>query len=150
MAKLSSDTAQGMGPDAFNEYYKQKMQERLASDASAYGQMPVQDLSGPIEEGVVGSGKATSEQLQAARTPAGQQPPAANTTAQLAGALTTAGAATAQPELVAAGLALQTAGMIQQGKTNQENAKYVAEVNKINARQNAIDKMSQIGQGLRA
>jgi hypothetical protein len=147
MAKLSSGTAQGMGPDAFNEYYRQKMQERLASDASAYGQQPVQDLSGPTPESVigVGAGKVTPEQFQAA-----QAPVAGNDKAALAGALTTTGMATAQPELVAAGLALQTAGMIQQGKTNQANAKYTAEVNKINARQNAIDKMSQIGQGLRA
>jgi hypothetical protein len=109
--------------------------------------MPVQDLSGPTPESVigVGAGKVTPEQFKAARAD-----PAENDKAKLANTLTTTGMATAQPELVAAGLALQTAGMIQQGKTNQESAKYVAEVNKINARQNAIDKMSQIGQGLRA
>jgi len=68
-----------------------------------------------------------------------------------AGSLTTAaGAASMNPQIAAAGLALQAMGQIQQAKQANRNAKYTAKVNQVKARQDAIDRMSQIGQNLRA
>lgn len=143
MAKLSSGTAQGMTPTAFNDYYKQKYNERMASDASAYLGEP-EDLSGPIDQGVVASGQAKQQDLTQ------NLPEGGGMASKAGGVATTAGMATGQPELVAAGLALQTMGQIQQAKQAQRNARYTAEVNRINARQDAINRMSQIGQSLKA
>lgn len=68
-----------------------------------------------------------------------------------AGSLTTAaGTASLNPSVAAAGLALQAMGQIQQAKQANRNAKYTAKVNQVKARQDAIDRMSQIGQNLRA
>lgn len=55
----------------------------------------------------------------------------------------------ANPYVAGAGLALQTASMIQQSKQNQQNARYTAELNKAKANQDALDKLSNIGQNLR-
>lgn len=68
----------------------------------------------------------------------------------IGGKATQIGAVSGQPELMAAGLALQTMGGIQDRAQNQRNAQYQAEVAKINARQNAINRMAQIGAGLKA
>jgi hypothetical protein len=54
------------------------------------------------------------------------------------------------PFAMGAGLALQTASSIKKGQNQREQQKYLAEVDRVTARQNAINKMAQIGQGLKA
>ena len=106
--------------------------------------MPDEDLSGPLGEGVVASKQISPEQMTVSPS---QNP---STASNLGGKATSVGAMTGQPELMAAGLALQTMGGIQDRAQNQRNAQYQAEVAKINARQNAINRMAQIGAGLKA
>jgi len=55
----------------------------------------------------------------------------------------------ASPYLMGAGLGLQAIGMVQQGKQADRDAKYRAEVQKANARQAALDKLTQVGQSLK-
>lgn len=54
------------------------------------------------------------------------------------------------PYAMGAGLALQTASSIKKGQNQRAQQKYLAEVERVNARQNAINKMAEIGQGLKA
>lgn len=49
-----------------------------------------------------------------------------------------------------AGLALQTINTINKRKQQQEQNKYLAELQKVQARQEALNKLAQIGQNLRA
>ena len=67
----------------------------------------------------------------------------------LGGGLSTMGMATANPALVAGGLALSTAGAIKKGQNDRAQLQYQAEVQKLQDRQDAINRMAQIGQGLR-
>lgn len=55
----------------------------------------------------------------------------------------------ASPYLLGAGLGLQAIGMVQQGKQADRDAKYRAEVQKANARQAALDRLTQVGQSLK-
>ena len=131
---------------AYNEHFQKKLaQEAWDKEKLGYGNTGgVEDLSGEMQPGVVASGAATPAQMQ-------QNTPAPTSElSQLGSLATTGGAATANPYIAGAGLALQTAGMIQQAKQNQRNAQYTAEVNRVNARQQAINNMAQIGQGLKA
>jgi hypothetical protein len=68
----------------------------------------------------------------------------------LGGGLTTAGMATANPILTGAGLALSTAGAIKQGQNQRAQQRYQAELQKLQSRQDAINRLAQIGQGLKA
>jgi hypothetical protein len=68
----------------------------------------------------------------------------------LGGGLTTMGAATANPWLMGAGLALSTAGSIKQGQNQRAQQRYQAEIKKLQDRQDAINRLAQIGQGLKA
>jgi hypothetical protein len=79
-----------------------------------------------------------------------QAPAGSGGLSSIAGMATAGGMATANPALAGAGLALQTMGKIQEQKAAQRNATYQAEVAKINARQDAINRMAQIGAGLKA
>jgi hypothetical protein len=54
------------------------------------------------------------------------------------------------PSMKAAGLGLKTLQAVNQAKQQQRMNKYNAEVARIQARQDAINKMAQIGQGLKA
>lgn len=67
----------------------------------------------------------------------------------LGSGLSTMGAATMNPWLVGGGLALSTAGAIKKGQNDRAQAQYQAEVQKLQDRQDAINRMAQIGQGLR-
>jgi len=58
--------------------------------------------------------------------------------------------ASGHPAAMGAGLGLAAANAIVQGRNQRAQDKYKAEVEKINKRQEAINKMAQIGQGLRA
>jgi hypothetical protein len=64
--------------------------------------------------------------------------------------MTTAGMSTANPYLIGAGLGVQSLSAIQKGKNARAKQEYEAEVQKYNARQQAIARMTQIGQGLKA
>ena len=58
--------------------------------------------------------------------------------------------ASGHPAAMGAGLGLAAANAIVQGRNKRAQERYDAEVKKINARQEAINKMAQLGQGLRA
>ena len=64
--------------------------------------------------------------------------------------MTSAGMMSANPYLVGAGLGVTALSSIQKGKNQREQNRYLAEVQKYNAKQSAIEKMAQIGQGLKA
>lgn len=64
--------------------------------------------------------------------------------------LTSAGMMSAQPWLVGAGLGVSALSSIQKGKNQREQNRYLAEMEKYTARQEAISKMAQIGAGLKA
>lgn len=103
----------------------------------------LEGLDTKANPGVSGEGKAG---VDAAKTLAS----GGNVADAGANALTTYGMATANPYAVGAGLALQTASSIKKGQNQRQQQKYLAEVEKVNARQNAINKMAQIGQSLKA
>ena len=54
------------------------------------------------------------------------------------------------PKAMAAGLALQTLNQVSKQKQQNEQNKYVAEVQRVKARQDAIDRLASIGQNLKA
>jgi len=58
--------------------------------------------------------------------------------------------ASGNPYAMAAGLGLSAANSIVKGRNERAQQRYEAELKKVNERQNAIAKMAQIGQGLRA
>lgn len=124
----------GYNPDPYNNPLPIMAEDSISNE----------DLSGQIGEGVVESGKISPQQMAVSPS---QNPSAASGIGSKAVA---AGAMTGQPELMAAGLALQTMGGIQDRAQQQRNASYQAEVAKINARQQAIARMAQIGAGLKA
>ena len=64
--------------------------------------------------------------------------------------MTSMGMATASPYLVGAGLSVQALSSIQKGKNQREQNKYLAKVQQYNQRQDAISKMAQLGQSLKA
>jgi hypothetical protein len=93
----------------------------------------VEDLSGEIEPGVVESGKTSQADLAAARAPQG------GGKLEKAGQLTTAaGAASANPYVAGAGIAMQGIGMIDSGKRQDEQAKIDAYNRKVMAERAAI------------
>jgi hypothetical protein len=53
------------------------------------------------------------------------------------------------PQMKALGLGLQAAGAIAQNTEQQRKNQYQAEVARIKARQDALDRLAQIGQGLK-
>lgn len=103
----------------------------------------VEDLSGDIQPGMVESGKMSQQQFDTAS----KQPGGAN---QAVGAGADALIMFGDPTMKAVGLGLKTVQAIDQAKQQQKMNKYKAEVARIQARQNAIDKLAQIGQGLKA
>jgi hypothetical protein len=104
--------------------------------------IPDEDLSGPIGEGVVESGKISPQQMAIS--------PTQNNGGNIAGMLIKGGMATGNPEIAIAGKVLETMGGIRDTAKAQQMNDYRAEVARITARQNSIARMSQIGQGLKA
>lgn len=112
---------------------------------SGLGEQASPDIAPPTDnEAYIAA--ATKRQASAAPV----VPPDVSTLSNLGSAATIGGTATANPYLAATGMALQTMGQIQDRKAQQKNAQYQAEVAKINARQDAINRMAQIGAGLKA
>ena len=69
----------------------------------------------------------------------------------IAGAgLTSAGMMKANPYLLGAGLGLSTISAVNKNKQEQAMNRYKAEVQKVNARQQAINNLASIGRGLKA
>lgn len=64
--------------------------------------------------------------------------------------MTSAGMMSANPYLVGAGLGVTALSSIQKGKNQREQNRYLAEMQKYQARQSSIEKMAQISQGLKA
>lgn len=104
---------------------------------------PVVDESGPVEPGMVESGKMTQKQFDVAS----KQPGGAN---QAVGAGADALIMFGDPSMKALGLGLKTAQGISDAKQQQKMNEYQAEVKRIQARQDALNRLSQIGQGLKA
>lgn len=154
--------------DRYDEYFRRKSaKDALAKEQASGG---VQDLSGPIGEGVaetnwLGQSNLTQnepemEEAPAASTGMGAAQGAAQATQQMAAGgdkaqaigsgLTSMGAATANPYMVGAGLALSTASSIKGGQNQRAQQGYQAEVAKINARQNAINRLAEMGSRMKA
>lgn len=157
--------------DRYDEYFQRKAaQDALAKEQASGG---VQDLSGPIGEGVAetnwlgqsnltqNDGYSTEEvPLAQSSTGMGAAKGAAEATQQMAAGgdkaqalgsgLTSMGAATANPYMVGAGLALSTAASIKGGQNQRKQQEYQAEVAKINARQNAINRLAEMGSRMKA
>jgi predicted membrane-bound mannosyltransferase len=136
-----------------------------------FQQSGVEDLSGPVGSGVaktdwfgrsnltqndqqpeqVAGAKDTSSSGMSSAAGAAQSIAKGNSPIDAAGSgLVTYGAATANPYMVGAGLALSTASNISDSKNQQAQDRYVAEVQRVKARQDAIDRLAQIGQNLKA
>lgn len=78
---------------------------------------------------------------------------AGSTLAQGGSGLDAAGAglmASGNPKAMAAGPALQTISGINKSKQQREQNRYLVEVQRVKARQDAIDRLASIGQNLRA
>ncbi len=71
-------------------------------------------------------------------------------TATLGAGLTAAGTATANPYLIGAGLVLSSAASINKSKNDRQQNRYLAEMQKYQARQQAIQNMASIGANLKA
>lgn len=134
----------------FSDPAEQSMYEKRLKQLSASSSQPAIEPSSEAQVGKpaetsMGMG-ATQGGLQAAKTAAegGSKADA------LGGGLTTAGVATSQPELVAAGLAVSALSSVQKAKQAKEQNRYAAEMQKYNQRQNAIQNLAQIGQSLKA
>lgn len=150
------DPATGEMISPYDEQYK----TRLSSDMSFYS--GVKDKSGAIEPGVVESGQvdslapaadsaSASKGGMAAAADVSKTMQAGGSPIEMAGSgMTAAGMATANPYLVAAGLGTSAASSIMKGKNQREQNQYLAEVQKYNQRQNAINRMAQISQNLKA
>jgi hypothetical protein len=78
-----------------------------------------------------------------------QQMPESNDAKTLLDTGSTALLTFGDPSMKALGLGLQAAGAIAQNAEQQRKNQYQAEVARIKARQDALDRMSQIGQGLK-
>lgn len=155
------------------------MQERQAQgawqkeQASPTNMNGVADESGPIGEGVAktdwlgnsnltqnlpaqqdqvaGATEASAGSSATAGAGAALNQPAGSSAATKLGAgMTAAGAASVNPYLAAAGLAVSAYGKISDGKRQSAQNKYLAEVQKYNARQTSIEKLANIGAGLKA
>lgn len=101
------------------------------------------------EEQIAGV-KATSPEMAGA---AGVQNAMANggSPLDMAGSgMTSAGMMSANPYLIGGGLAVSSLSAINKGKNQRDQNRYLAEVQKYNARQSSIEKLAQIGQGLKA
>ena len=129
----------------------------------------VVDLSGPIEPGVVESGKMTQNQFDVASKQEGGANAALNNTSgmdykaggigaaatlakggSVGDALGTGLVSTGNPYAVGAGLGLMALSSIQKAKQEQKQEEYKNKLAQVEARRSAIDRLAQIGQGMRA
>ena len=144
-----------------NWFLKQKMKDEGIEDLS--GDIPESaqktDWLGRSNltqnENVVPLSEAESETVSSDKASAGEKGglAAAKTAASGGNALDVASTglmASGHPYAVGAGLALQTINTINKRKQQQEQNRYIAELQKVQARQEAINKLAQIGQNLRA
>lgn len=122
----------------------------------------VQDLSGPLEPGV---GEAAikaantvedspmidkASALKGVAAMQKSQQSGGDGMGAIGSGLTTAGVASANPWLVGAGLGLSTISSVRKGEQAQREARYKAEVERINARQEALNKLANLASGLKA
>ena len=112
----------------------------------------VQGLDGSAMEGknVGMSGGDNSGAAQGAAAAAQGMQAGNNGASSMGAGMTAAGTASANPYLVAAGLALSAAGSAKKASDQRKMNKYSQEMQKYAARQAAIQKMAQIGAGLKA
>lgn len=143
--------------DRYDNYFlKKKMQSE-----------GVEDLSGPMQDGVaktdwLGNSNLTqndnvvsSNEASVGKTPdsksaatAGAQALAQGGNAMDAGSA--ALMASGNPYAIGAGLGLTTISTINKNRQQQDQNRYLAEVQRVKARQDAIDRLAQIGQNLKA
>lgn len=112
--------------------------------------------AGELSDGVANDGVAEAANPKASGTMAGAQGvqkslASGGNAMDVAGSgLMAGGAATANPYLVGAGLGLTAMSSITKGKNARSQQEYEAEVIKYNQRQAAIQRMAEIGKGLKA
>lgn len=156
--------------------YEVRMQTLASRDAAA----PLQSTTSTAKSGAIqpGVGQAnltqnkgvtglTGSEMENTEVPAGGSAPsgagaggvsAAQTLASGGSPVDAAGsglvaagmASGMNPWLIGGGLALTAASSVMKGKQQREQQKYLAEVQKFEARQAALSKLASLGQGLKA
>lgn len=135
-----------MGSQEFEEWYKQKYGPKTQTDWLEKSTMS-SDMSAPAQPEAVAGAKPESSGASQGVMAAGQ------TAAQGGNAMDTVSSGlmmSGNPKAMAAGLALQTVNQVNKAKQQREQNRYLAEVQRVKARQDAIDRLAQIGQNLRA
>ncbi len=139
------------------------LQSRQAADSSkqSYNNLSgVADESGPIEKGVIESGQSEMSDLTQNDVPGKPSGSASDGAVGAASTMAKGGSATdavsagliasGNPYAMGAGLGLQTMSTLKKQEQQQKQNKYLAEVERVKARQNAIDNLAQIGQSMKA
>lgn len=130
-----------------------------------FAESGVEDLSGPIGEGVAETdwlGRSNLTQNEGLEAASSSPKMSSGANAGVAGAqtaiqggspldiATSAGMASGNPYAVGAALGLGTISAINKSKQQREQNRYLAELQRVKARQDAIDRLASIGQNLRA
>lgn len=151
--------------DRYSQYWAEKQKAMMQPQYQTSNVMgppaPVEILSDPEGPGVVESGIANEADLtqndwMKADKSAGVKALASGMQTEggmedkLGAGLTSYGIATANPYAVGAGLGLSTLSSINKGEMTNRQKRYEAEIQRINARQNAINSLAQISKGLKA
>lgn len=135
-----------MGSQEFEEWYKQKYGPKIQTDWLDKSTMS-SDMSAPAQPEPIAGAKPESSGTAQGAMAAGQ------TAAQGGNALDTVSSGlmmSGNTKAMAAGLALQTVNQVNKQKQEREQNRYLAEVQRVKARQDAIDRLASIGQNLRA
>ncbi len=145
MAELTYDPETGEMIDKYDLYFKKKAaKEALNKEVASGG---VVDKSGGMPESdFTAPTKSTSSAYGDSAMAAGKSAAGGESVEDIAAAGLLAAP---NPYAKAAGLGLMTLSSINKQKQQNQLNKYNAEVQRIKARQDAINRMAQIGQGLR-
>ena len=172
MAQLVYDPETGRMVNKSEIWIRQRAAQRGAENSGLMDETAGQDMRGVVERGEISPSKFAeshpapevdegAEGDGVGRVPASNSMGAAqglNTAmksdggaASKAGAgMMTMGAATLNPYLVGAGLAASAVGAINDKEREQNKNRYLAEVQKYNARQDAYQKLASLGAQLKA
>jgi hypothetical protein len=108
---------------------------------------PVEESSSPVEESMME--RVTAPSVDFSKDTLGEQAPAKTEAGQILGAGSDALIMFGDPSMKAVGLGLKAAQGITEAKRQREMDKYAAEVKKVQARQESLNRLSQIGQGMK-
>lgn len=134
----------GNSPEA-----KATIGEAQTQDAVPTDYASVED-AGELSDGVAAKSNNTAGAAAAGKSVDDSVNKGDNALSTAGGGMMAFGAATANPALVGAGLATSAGGAIMKGKENRRKQQYKAEVERYRQRQAAIQRMAEIGKGLKA